>query len=220
MNARSEILLALGADPEMHPNGMKQLTPKAPAFVHPDPWDALAKELEGLGGRLIRAENPGQAKTALAALIRVHKVKAMAAWDHPLLEAIKLQEVLEAEGVELIRPGDQDFIQRAALADVGVTAADALLLESGSVVLHSGANMPASASLVPPVHLVVARSGQTLPDVQGLPGLIRQTKAREGRMPRAFHAISGPSATADIEEIKVMGAHGPTKLVILAVTGM
>lgn len=220
MNARDAILLALGSDPERHPNSLKRLNPKAPSFMRPDPWRAFNHELEALGGRLVRVENTIQAKTALAALIRVHKIRSMAAWDHPLLEAIELEHVLETEGVELIRPGDADFVQRAALADVGVTAADALLLESGSVVLHSDANMPASASLLPPVHLAVVRPGQTLPDVLGLPGLIRQIAARQGRMPRAFHAISGPSATADIEEIRVMGAHGPTRLVILAVTGL
>jgi L-lactate dehydrogenase complex protein LldG len=217
MNARSEILIALNSDPEEGPRRLSKPAPGEPTALNPDPWEALGRELNSLGARFILAQNREKAKSALAELMREEGYASVAAWSHPLLDAVGLGEAASELGALLIRPADPNFVQEAALADLGVTAADALLLESGSVILHSAPDAPLSASLLPPVHLVVAGPGQIMDDVLALPSLMRKIAAQEGGMPRAFHAISGPSATADIEEIKVMGAHGPTKLIVLAV---
>lgn len=219
MSARNDILRALGADPEARPGRFDRPEPKPPGFISPDPWDAFREEFESLGGRFLMARGLDSARSALAGLIREYGVKTAAAWEHPLLDAFGLAELMAREGVELLTSGDEKFVERAASAGIGITAADALLLESGSIVLHSGAGLPRSASLLPPVHLAVVEPGMILPDASHLPNLVRHVAAEEGGMPRAFHVISGPSATADIELIKVLGVHGPTELVVLAVAG-
>ena len=52
-----------------------------------------------------------------------------------------------------------------------------------------------------------------MPDLATAMTLLRQRYG--GRRPSVFSLITGPSRTADIEKILVMGAHGPKRLTIL-----
>jgi L-lactate dehydrogenase complex protein LldG len=120
------------------------------------------------------------------------------------------------DGVELVTD-DPPLEPRALDALDGVLSGCALAVaETGSIVLNGD---PASGrraiTLVPDLHLCVVREDQIVP---GVPDAIAALgpAAAEGR-PITF--VSGPSATADIELIRVQGVHGPRTLDVLVVSG-
>jgi len=91
-------------------------------------------------------------------------------------------------------------------ASAGLTRADALLAESGTVVLASKFPGDRLVSTIPPVHLVVAFD---VPVYRNFTEFIRTADHEP-----TYTFISGPSRTADIEKILILGAHGPVRVVV------
>ena len=97
--------------------------------------------------------------------------------------------------------------------DAGVSECDALVAQTGSVLVTSRSAGGRALSVLPPHHVVVARREQMVPD---LPRAFALIKAKYGaNYPSMISFITGPSRTGDIERILVLGAHGPKKLTIL-----
>ncbi len=91
-----------------------------------------------------------------------------------------------------------------------VTGCDCLVAQTGSIFVSTRSANGRAASVLPAMHLVVARREQIVPDLPAAFALLRQRYGR--RWPSALTLITGPSRTADIEKILVMGAHGPKRL--------
>jgi L-lactate dehydrogenase complex protein LldG len=97
---------------------------------------------------------------------------------------------------------------------VGVTGVFCALAETGTLMMCSGAEAPASASLLPETHVAVVPAARIVPHMEDGWDLLR---AEQGSLPRAVNFISGPSRTADIEQTIVLGAHGPYRVHIVVV---
>jgi len=105
---------------------------------------------------------------------------------------------------------------RAAHADdaIGVTGVFSAIAETGTLMLCSGPDTPASVSLLPETHVAIVpvqRIVRVMEDAWDL------ARAELGQLPRAVNFISGPSRTADIEQTIVMGAHGPYRVHLVLV---
>lgn len=108
-------------------------------------------------------------------------------------------------------------IQHAEQANIGVVYGEYGLAESGGIVLFSDKDFGRSVSLLPEKSVVVLRKSTVLPRVAQLAKILHD-KAQQGeRMPSCVNIISGPSATADIELIKVVGVHGPVSKIYLLI---
>ena len=96
--------------------------------------------------------------------------------------------------------------------DLGVTSCDCLVAQTGSVIVSTISAGGRALSVLPPTHLVIARHEQIVPDLATAMALLR--KRYNKHWPSALSVITGPSRTADIEKILVMGAHGPKRLAL------
>jgi L-lactate dehydrogenase complex protein LldG len=97
--------------------------------------------------------------------------------------------------------------------DAGITECDALVAQTGSVLITSRSAGGRALSVLPPHHVVLARRAQLLPDLPEAFSFLKQKYAPH--YPSFISFITGPSRTGDIERILVLGAHGPKKLTIL-----
>jgi L-lactate dehydrogenase complex protein LldG len=87
----------------------------------------------------------------------------------------------------------------------GATVSEALyaLADPGSVVLAASPEEPRTKSLLPEIHLTIVSEDRVLP---GLDELFAKVGPA---LPSSLAIISGPSRSADIEQILVLGVHGP-----------
>jgi L-lactate dehydrogenase complex protein LldG len=97
--------------------------------------------------------------------------------------------------------------------DVGITECDALIAQTGTVLVTTRSSGGRGLSCLPPHHVVIARREQMVADLPAAFALLKQKYG--GDYPSMISFISGPSRTGDIERILVLGAHGPKKLTIL-----
>ena len=100
-------------------------------------------------------------------------------------------------------------------SDAGITECDALIAQTGSVLVTSRSAGGRALSVLPPHHVVLARREQLLADLPEAFALLKQKYT--GNYPSFISFITGPSRTGDIERVLVLGAHGPKKLTILCV---
>jgi L-lactate dehydrogenase complex protein LldG len=101
--------------------------------------------------------------------------------------------------------------------EVSVTPALAGVAETGTLVLHSGAETPSTLHFLPDTHIVVMKASEVVGTYEEA---LERLKAKTGgRVPRTVNFVTGPSRSADIGKILLMGAHGPKRLHIVLVNG-
>ena len=93
----------------------------------------------------------------------------------------------------------------------GLTSTLGAIAATGSLILWPTREEPRLMSLVPPVHFALLKASQIHDNLYSVQ---RQFNWAAG-MPTNALLISGPSKTADIEQVLAYGAHGPKDLVVL-----
>jgi L-lactate dehydrogenase complex protein LldG len=96
--------------------------------------------------------------------------------------------------------------------DAGISECDALVAQTGGVLITARSAGGRALSVLPPHHVVLATRAQIVPD---LPAAYALLEARySANWPSFISFITGPSRTGDIERILVLGAHGPKRLTV------
>jgi L-lactate utilization protein LutC len=163
--------------------------------------------VEALAGRASHAASPADARRYVADLIAGRSAVASGA---PFLRECG---VTDLPGVQS-GIADRDELRSAcAAADFGITSADYALADTGTLVMLSSPREPRMISLLPPVHIAVMPREKILTGLDELftvlPGPSRETSS--------MVLITGPSRTADIEQILVRGVHGPGEIHVIVV---
>jgi L-lactate dehydrogenase complex protein LldG len=149
-----------------------------------------------------------EAVRTLVNLRNTHQWTVLAAHHHHLLDQIVPSVGLETRYIEE-NPGSQSLES----CSVGITACDALIAQTGSILLTARSAGGRALSVLPPHHVVVAQVNQLVPDLPAAFELL-QAKYRDS-YPSFITFITGPSRTGDIERILVLGAHGPRALTLI-----
>jgi len=167
-------------------------------------WDALARFKE-------RALSLASTCESVAATTGI----APAVADYLRKNDLPLRAVCWPEWNNLDWAGSGIAVEsRSARADdlVGITGAFCAIAETGTLMMLSGADTPAAASLLPETHIAIVRQSRI---VRGMEEAWQLLRAEHAVMPRAVNFISGPSRTADIEQTVSLGAHGPYRVHIV-----
>ncbi len=163
--------------------------------------------LEKLGGSTLVAASAEEARASAGRLLAGRRAVAS---NVPLLAELGLTAL---EGVQSGFSTALELRQALERADVGMTGADYALADTGSLVLLSSAFEPRLISLLPPIHLAVVSRDRLLTNLDELVKVLPDPAA----LTSALVIITGPSRTADIEQILVRGVHGPREVHVLLV---
>jgi L-lactate dehydrogenase complex protein LldG len=93
---------------------------------------------------------------------------------------------------------------------VSITACEALVARTGTIVLSSAVSDGRTTSVYAPVHICLATTGQLVNDIGDAIENIQNKYG--GQLPSLLSFASGPSRTADIEKTLVTGVHGPKEV--------
>lgn len=125
-------------------------------------------------------------------------------WNDAAIEALSLPTLHTDGGYD---------VHELEKCDVGISGCDALVAQTGSILVSTRSAGGRVLSVLPPHHIVLARREQLVPDLTA--ALRRMQESYAPEYPSYCGFITGPSRTGDIERILVLGAHGPKKLTVL-----
>ncbi len=178
----------------------------------------FAAELQAAAGYAYAPSSPAEALDILLDIVRRQAAGAALAWDDEHLPLPGIRPALAKAGVQVLdatlpvepaaRAARLAELDRAA---VGITGALAGLADTGSLALDGGPGRGRVVSLLPPVHVALLPIAKLYPTMAAFlaahPDVTRQASN--------LVFVTGPSRTADIEQILTLGVHGPREIHVL-----
>jgi L-lactate dehydrogenase complex protein LldG len=174
----------------------------------PDRVATFCERFEALAGKPHLAANPS---AALELVNTIRNGRSTVAADHPLLAETG---ILGLDGVEHSFPDAAALRQACARCDIGITSATYALADTGTLVMFSKPGEPRLLSLLPPIHAALVPASSILAGLEDLLARVADPAAYSSSMV----LITGPSRTADIEQILIRGVHGPGEIHAVVLT--
>ena len=166
-----------------------------------------------LGQLLIQLEG-GKPMHSVAPAVHLTRERVAAL----LREKLGLRVPPGASPEEMVRLVRGFLREKFTSADVGISGANAIAAETGSIVLVENEGNIRLVTGLPPVHIAVAGVEKIVPTLLDALKVAIVQAAYDGLYPPNYiNVISGPSATADIEHKRVRGAHGPLEVHVVLV---
>jgi L-lactate dehydrogenase complex protein LldG len=168
---------------------------------------SMRTRVEALAGKTHHVVTPAEAGVLVAAAVLG---KTAVASNAPFLGACGITAL---PGVRSGITSREELRELCAAADVGITSADYVLADTGTLVMLSSPQEARMVSLLPPAHIAVVERDRILTGLDELFTLL----PRPAEQSSSMVLITGPSRTADIEQILVRGVHGPGQITVIVV---
>jgi len=179
----------------------------------------FTRELEAVGGAFLGIYAPDEIRARTVALAREIGAHTAAIGSGITLDTAAVTRALEQAGIAVIRPGGSSDAERASFrdrvagCDLGIVEADAAIASTGTFAVIGRPDSPNSLTLLPPSNLIIVNADRMQPDLAATVAAI----GAETITTKRLALITGPSRTADIEKMIVLGVHGPKKLYALVI---
>jgi L-lactate dehydrogenase complex protein LldG len=169
--------------------------------------ELFGENFENLGGKFFRVRDTAAVIPAIAGLLAQ---KSAVASNSPFLRKCGITGLPQVHAAFT----DRDELKAAcAAADIGITSVDYALAATGTFVMLSSPNEARLVSLLPPAHIAIVPRSRMLANLDELLSIL----PRPADQTSSMVLITGPSRTADIEQILVRGVHGPGEIYAVVV---
>lgn len=193
-------------------------------LTHEQVVDMFKVECEKVGTKYITTDEAHVAE----AIINEIKERGGGKVIYPSTEEVKNYKLEEA--FKNVDPSEATFYQwdgakgrevnvnETKTAEIGITFPLAGIAETATVIQPSFAGSGRSVGLLPLCHIAVIRTETIMPRMtQTMAKLKEVYQADPENFPTNVVHISGPSNTADIELVRVVGVHGPINVTFILV---
>jgi len=195
---------AVAARIEQHPRGV---IPARGQLAAAERVQLFAQMVEAANGSAERLAHAADVPAAVAALLRRHNLPMqIRRGEDARLAALPWAEQRTLE----VSTGASDGRQLAA-----VSHAFGGVAETGTLIMASGPDNPTTLNFLPDTHIVVIDAKDIAGDYESVWQRVRETFG--AALPRTINMITGPSRSADIAQILILGAHGPRRLHVMIV---
>ena len=168
----------------------------------------FAQMVEAANGTAEILPSAADVPAAVAAFLRAHNLPMqIRRGEDPRLAALPWDKQRTLE----VSTGASDGHQLAAVGHAFGGVA-----ETGTLIMTSGPDNPTTLNFLPDTHIVVVDANDIAGDYETVWQRLRETFGIDA-LPRAINMITGPSRSADIGQILILGAHGPRRLHVLIV---
>ena len=169
-----------------------------------------AQFLEALEGLNVNPFDAATPEDAIAHIERLLAGRTAIASNAPLLAELG---IVSMPGVLSGVMDLETLREEAETRPIGITSADYALADTGTLVMLASVAEARLVSLLPPIHIALVPREKLL---SGLDELLERVP-KPAAVSSSMVLITGPSRTADIEQILVRGVHGPGELHVVLV---
>jgi L-lactate dehydrogenase complex protein LldG len=169
--------------------------------------ETFRARIEALAGKTHRAESMDDARNYVA---QVLNGRSAVASNSALLRQCGITALAGVES------GITDRARLRALCSTvacGITGANYALADTGTLVMLASVQEARMISLLPPMHIAIVDRDRLLTGLDELLSIL----PRPAEQTSSMVLITGPSRTADIEQILVRGVHGPGEIHVVVV---
>jgi L-lactate dehydrogenase complex protein LldG len=182
-----------------------------PVYLRKTQWTAeqrieyFTSALESLAGRVYRVPSRAGIPSVVESILDGRTAVRSSA---PILDGLGA-----LPGVSGPLGTPEEIRAASASVGVGITSADYGLAETGTLVMLASSGESRLISLLPPAWISVVPASILLDDLDELLARVPTPADLTG----AMVLITGPSRTADIEQILIRGVHGPGEVHVVLV---
>lgn len=179
-------------------------------------YETFFQTITAAGAAVYQAQNTEEALEKLENILLDKSITNVVMSEDDLISDLGCNDFLKEKGVKISGSNNEPNTHKHACfsVDAGITGADYVLTDTGTIVIRHNNKNARLLSLAPPIHIAFINYDMFLPDIETF---VTKTEPATNKMPSAITFISGPSMTADICMTATYGMHGPKELHVICI---